>query len=233
MKKKLLKYINKNIIIINLLIITLVFIFYIINKNKFNTYKAYLTYNFEERNWLFGNANLNFIDNYLSDLQFSSEKYITKNLKKNIKLRINKDDRNIIFSFNSKRYKFLNSDEYSNDENINLINNFIENSLNIYHRNLSEDFLIKKNFLNEPLLKFSLLDPSASSIEKMNNIMKDKFLLDEYLEILNDGGEIIKNQGYNIKYRRLFLNLEEYLISSLILLILFNFIVKNFRAIIN
>ena len=63
--------------------------------------------------------------------------------------------------------------------------------------------------------------------------MKDKFLLDEYLEILNDGGEIIKNQGYNIKYRRLFLNLEEYLISSLILLILFNFIVKNFRAIIN
>ena len=233
MKKKLLKYINKNIIIINLLIITLVFIFYIINKNKFNTYKAYLTYNFEERNWLFGNANLNFIDNYLSDLQFSSEKYITKNLKKNIKLRINKDDRNIIFSFNSKRYKFLNSDEYSNDENINLINNFIENSLNIYHRNLSEFFLIKKNFLNEPLLKFSLLDPSASSIEKMNNIMKDKFLLDEYLEILNDGGEIIKNQGYNIKYRRLFLNLEEYLISSLILLILFNFIVKNFRAIIN
>ena len=93
-----------------------------------------------KRNWLFGNANLNFIDNYLSDLQFSSEKYITKNLKKNIKLRINKDDRNIIFSFNSKPYKFLNSDEYSNDENINLINNFIENSLNIYHRNLSEDF---------------------------------------------------------------------------------------------
>ena len=49
MKKNLLKYINKNIIIINLLIITLVFIFYIINKNKFNTYKAYLTYNFEEK----------------------------------------------------------------------------------------------------------------------------------------------------------------------------------------
>lgn len=233
MIKNLLNYINKNIIIINLLIIALFFIFYTINKNKFNTYKTYLTYNFEERNWLFHNANLNFIDNYLSDLQFSSEKYSTKNLKKNINLRINKVNQNIIFSFNSKRYKFLNNDEYSNDEVINLINNFIENSLNIYHKNLSEDFLLKKNLIDETLEKFSLLNPSATSIEKMNNMINDKFMLDEYLEILNNDGEIIKNQGYNIKYRRLFLNLEEYLISNLILLILFNFIVKNFRAIIN
>ena len=57
----------------------------------------------------------------------------------------------------------------SNDENINLINNFIENSLNIYHKNLKEDFLLEKNFLNENLTKiYHYQTKTVLSIEKMN-----------------------------------------------------------------
>ena len=233
MAKNLLKFINKNLIVINFLLIIFILIFFLLNKNKFDTYKAYLTYNFEERNWLISNVNLNFVGNYLSDLQFSSEKYGSNNLNKGIILKVNKENNNLMFSFLSKRAKFLNWHGNSDDENINSINNFIEASLDNYHKNLSKNFLLKKNSLNEPLKDFSSLDPSVLSIEKINNLMKDKYLFDEYLEILNDGKKIIKNQGYNIKYRRLFLNTDEYIISCLILIFLFNLIVKNFRAIIS
>tara|TARA_Y100000996_G_scaffold398640_1_gene366884 strand:- start:70 stop:771 length:702 start_codon:yes stop_codon:yes gene_type:complete len=233
MAKNLLKFINKNLIVINFLLIIFILIFFLLNKNKFDTYKAYLTYNFEERNWLLRDANLNFVRNYLSDLHFSSEIYDSNILKKGINLSVNIAKETLNFSFSSKRSKFLNWHANSDDENINSINNFIEASLDNYHKNLSKNFLLKKNSLNEPLKDFSSLDPSVLSIEKINNLMKDKYLFDEYLEILNDGKKIIKNQGYNIKYRRLFLNTDEYIISCLILIFLFNLIVKNFRAIIS
>ena len=241
MAKNLLKFINKNLIVINFLLIIFILIFFLLNKNKFDTYKAYLTYNFEERNWLISNVNLNFVGNYLSDLQFSSEKYGSNNLNKGIILKVNKENNNLMFSFLSKRAKFLNWHGNSDDENINSINNFINNSLDIYHQNLSKNFLLKKDSYDDPLKEFSTLNPNRLSEERVNNLLieyqfellKEKFLFDGYLEILDNGQKIIKNQGYNIKYRRLFLNLDEYIISCLILLILFNFIVKNFRAIIN
>lgn len=232
MIKKLLNFINKNILLINLLLIISVFIFYMINKDKFNTYKAYLTYNFEERSLLFGDRNLNFVTDFLGDLQFSAEDYKINNLKKGTKLKIDKNDQTLNFNFVSRRSKFSNSDEKSDSENINLINNFIEDSLNIYHRNLSENLSIKKKSYEKNFKRFLLDEKNELIIEKMNQLSVETDIFDEYLNILNDGGVIIKAQGYNIKYRRLFLNLDEYLISSIILLLIFNFIIKNLKSII-
>ena len=67
----------------------------------------------------------------------------------------------------------------------------------------------------------------------MNQLTRDMFLIEESLGMLLDGKKIIVNRGYNIKYRRLFLNTDEYVISCLIFIFLFNFILKNFRSIIN
>ena len=154
MAKNLLKFINKNLIVINFLLIIFILIFFLLNKNKFDTYKAYLTYNFEERNWLLRDANLNFVRNYLSDLHFSSEIYDSNILKKGINLSVNIAKETLNFSFSSKRSKFLNWHANSDDENINSINNFIEASLDNYHKNLSKNFLLKKNSLNFYIFKF-------------------------------------------------------------------------------
>ena len=55
MIKNLLKFLNKNIIVINFLLELFLSIFFIINKDKFDTNRTYLTYNFQERNWLLKN----------------------------------------------------------------------------------------------------------------------------------------------------------------------------------
>ena len=55
MIKNLLKFLNKNIIVINFLLVLFLSIFFIINKDKFDTNRTYLTYNFQERNWLLKN----------------------------------------------------------------------------------------------------------------------------------------------------------------------------------
>ena len=233
MIKNLLKFLNKNIIVINFLLVLFLSIFFIINKDKFDTNRTYLTFNFQERNWLLKKSNNIYIRNYLSDLQFSSGTYETNDLKKNINMSIDIENQKINFNFDSKRSKFLNWQMNSDDSKIDSINYFIDQSLNIYHKNLKENLITRKENLIENLRGYEISDKTVLAIEKMNQLTRDMFLIEESLGMLLDGKKIIVNRGYNIKYRRLFLNTDEYVISCLIFIFLFNFILKNFRSIIN
>ena len=142
MIKNLLKFLNKNIIVINIILVLFLSIFFIINKDKFDTHRAYLTYNFQERNWLLKKSNNIYIRNYLSDLQFSSGTFETNDLKKNINMNIDIENQKINFNFDSKRSKFLNWQMNSDDSKMNSINYFIEQSL----EHLSQKFKKKFNY---------------------------------------------------------------------------------------
>ena len=64
-----------------------------------------------------------------------------------------------------------------------------------------------------------------------NSIIQNNISLNEYFNLLIENKRLILTKGYNVKYRRLFLNTNEYFISCIILLILLNFLIKNFKVI--
>jgi hypothetical protein len=71
-----------------------------------------------------------------------------------------------------------------------------------------------------------------SSNIKYMNIKKNINNLQIFLNLLEDDKKIIKIKGYNLKFRRLFLNTDEYIVSLIILSLIFNFFVKNYSRII-
>lgn len=64
-----------------------------------------------------------------------------------------------------------------------------------------------------------------------NGIWSEKNNIEQYISLLKDGKKLIMIKGYDSKFRRLFLNTNEFFISSLILLILFNLFIKNYNKI--
>ena len=68
-------------------------------------------------------------------------------------------------------------------------------------------------------------------IQKIQQWNLEENNIEEYISLLSDGKKLIMIKGYDSKFRRLFLNTNEFFISSLILLILFNLFVKNYKKI--
>jgi len=229
MIKKLLSLAKKNIIILNILLILIFSIFFSVNKEKFNSYRSYIDYEFEERRLLQENNTYEFVNHYLSDIEFVTENYDFSILNKDISLNTDLENQKLRFIFNSKRNTFNFGSNYSQNFYTNSINDFVKDSLKKYHISLEILLLKRLELINKT--KSQLNTKFFKSDLQEIKINEDNIQI--YLSLLSDGKKIIKSKGYNVKYRRIFLNTDEYLISCLILLILFNFIIKNYKSIIN
>ena len=142
-------------------------------------------------------------------------------------------------------------------KNEKVINNFIEESLNKFHLKLAASLmneieykeyqlnqLIKvqsnqiENRIGEIMLSDLLFDQKEYLAEQLRGLdMVNMHIIDKQNSIselnkfleLNSKWIIIND--FSNKYRRLHLNSEEYVISFLILIFLFNFLIKNFDKI--
>ena len=75
-----------------------------------------------------------------------------------------------------------------------------------------------------------LVDSNSTTSEK--DIMDAQQVeINEFLSILENGDPLVIVKGYNSRYRKLFLNTKEYVVSCLILLVLLNFLILNYRKI--
>ena len=235
MIKKTLNLFKENIVILNIFLILIAIFFFLINKDKFDTYKNYLDYSFEERRLLFntsasGKNNYNFINHYLSDLQFNKEtydidNYQIKNFSDSLNLLISLNEEKIQFTFNTKDKSFLNFGINSKNLSIDDINTYVESTLDLYHEKLYQLMLEKKSSLDADINR--MVENRSTDIVTANKNLDMNKNIEEYLFLISEGKRIIMIKGFNSKYRRLFLNTDEYLISSLILLVLFNFLLKN------
>tara|TARA_B100000787_G_scaffold53524_1_gene38781 strand:+ start:229 stop:990 length:762 start_codon:yes stop_codon:yes gene_type:complete len=252
MIQRTLSKIKKNIAIINITFFFIAALFFYLNQNKFDTYKTYVQYSFHERLILDNPSDSNFfnygkIKYFLNDLDFNKKFYgITdlgiKDSPDKIGINIDYGINRIEFSFTSKKKNFTsifidNSDEKNAvKKNKEIINNFVEESLNKFHvkllSNLKNEIKHKKNQLNQLIaVKANQLEDDNDFI-KMDIIDKQHIIkkLYEFLEQSNN--KLIIVNDYSNKFRRLYLNSEEYVISFLILILLFNFLIKNFDKII-
>lgn len=294
---KFFAFLKKYLILINIFFIIILFCFYFLNPQKFDTYRIYLTYDFDERKMLNRGEPFQFVANFLSELSFSKDFKRSldedkSGLSDKVNVQINLDNNQIRFDFNYKSEIINNKTSIMKAEKIKGITKKMEDAIENYHKNLQEMLIEKKlqvsennNFgmsaneleaikfseflflLNneevlqveiqgnnikgtlknsETFLTYSPNDPnlverildkgvSISAIRSNRDISEEHaisgnyftVIQEEYLDLLNNGRKIIMIKGYNEKFRRLFLNTDEYLISSLIFLVLFNFIVKN------
>ena len=246
MTKKIINILKKNIFIINFFIFVAATLFFQLNKDKFDTSKTYVEFNFQEK-MVFnaGNKssliNFNKIKYFLNDIDFNKKFYgINKlndkeNLTEKISINIDHANEKIKFSFTTKEKRIftglLNKKIKENDavmKNIEIINIFIDDSLNKFHKrlfdNLNKEIIFKKNNLDQLLQlrskEESNYDLISMQISEVNNHINEIY---KFLE-LND--ELIIVSEYTSKYRRLHLNSDEYVISFFILLILFNLLMK-------
>jgi hypothetical protein len=246
MKKEIIKILKKNIIFFNIFIFVVAALFFYLNKDKFDTYKTYMEFNFQEKIMFSSDnesslTNFNKIKYFLNDIDFNKKFYgidkmnNEKNLTEKISINIDHHEEAIKFSFITKEKKFftglLTKKIKENDialKNIETINIFINDSLNKFHKRLFEDLnkeiIFKKNKLDQ-LLQLRSKEESDYNlinmqISKVNNNINEIY---KFLE-LND--ELIIISEYNSKYRRLHLNSDEYVVSFFVLLILFNLLIK-------
>ena len=243
MIKKIINLIKKNLLFLNVLIILSTSVFYYLNYKKFDTYLVYRTYDFESRKSLFLRINnldtmqMNFIDTYLSDLHFSKDSYDKENIffngdKKKINTTVNLNTKKIEFAFMTKKANLFNNFEDNNSKEYKaLINDFVRKSLNIYHKKLLNIFINKNEMFNKRLEEIKNIDDDNTKRILTNGIWSEKNNIEQYISLLSDGKKLIMIKGYDSKFRRLFLNTNEFFISSLILLILFNLFVKNYNKI--
>ena len=170
MKKKILNLIKKNLLFLNILIILSASTFYYLNYNKFDTYAVYRIYDFESRRSLFltikslNNMKMDFIDTYLSDIHFSKDTYDKENIffkgdKKKINTTVNLDEKKLEFIFTTKKANLFNDFENnSSEEYKDQINDFVIESLNIYHEKLLNDFIKKNDTFNARLEQIKNID---------------------------------------------------------------------------
>lgn len=295
---KFFSFLKKYLILINIFFITILICFYFLNPQKFDTYRIYLTYDFDERKMLNRGEPFQFVANFLSELSFSKE--FKRNLDEDksemsdkVNVQINLNNNQIRFDFKYKSQIINNKTSVMKAEKIKSITKQMEGAIENYHKNLKEmltekklqvkgsdnfwasanelvvikfsEFLVllnneevmrvemegntikgvlknNKTFLtyspNDPNLVQKIMDKGVSITAVRSNRYEAErhatspgnyftVVQEEYLDLLNNGRKIIMIKGYNEKFRRLFLNTDEYLISSLILLVLFNFVVKN------
>lgn len=246
---KIINKIKKNILIINIIIFFIGALFYYLNQNKFDTYKNYIEYSFQERLIFTNESGSDFFNSgkikfFLNDLDFNKKFYgITdsgiKNSPNKININIDHVKNKIEFTFNSKKKitSIFNGNIGTKDtenKNDKIINNFIEESLNKFHNklfsNLKDEINQKENQLKKLIaIKSNLLDDNNIIVLQILNKQQTIMELHKFLDLKNNKLIIINN--YSKKFRRLHLNSEEYVLSILILLLLFNFLIKNLNKI--
>ena len=243
MIKKIINLIKKNLLFLNILIILSASTFYYLNYNKFDTYLAYKTYDFESRKSLFLTINslnsmqMDFIDTYLSDIHFSKDSYDKEKVffngnKKKINTTVNLDTKKLEFTYTTKKANLFNNFEDNGSEEFKTqINDFVIKSLNIYHKKLLNIFIKKNDTFNDRLNEIKNIDDLNTRKLLTNGVWNEKNNIEQYISLLREGNKLIMIKGYDSKFRRLFLNTDEFFISSLILLILFNLFIKNYNKI--
>jgi len=142
------------------------------------------------------------------------------------------------------------------NENEEIINNFIEKSLNKFHiklfTNLKSEIKNREKQVNQLIrLQSNLLDTRVVEIMASEYELEQKKILTDHLkgqDLINMNilekqnaiaelsnlelnNKLIIINDYSKKFRRLHLNSDEYVISFLILILLFNFLIKNFEKI--
>jgi len=301
---KFLTFVKKNLFFFNIFLITVLISFYFLNPQKFDTYKIYLTYDFDERKMLNRGEPFQFVANFLSELSFSDDfkrnlETDNSKLSDKVNVQINLDINQIRFDFSYKAEVINNKNALDKAEKISDITKSMEFAIANYHKRLKVMLIDKRiealggnkndffnivdgkhksipfsEFLNavnnsevlsvqiqgKNIKWFNLQNNSFSThlphYPNLIDILTDKGvsitvvptkldslnvfknndgnidtyftpLQEEYLNLLNNDQKIIMIKGYNEKFRRLFLNTDEYIISALIFLILFNFLVRN------
>lgn len=243
MNLKIMNLIRKNLLILNISIILFASIFYYSNYNKFDTYISYKTYDFESRKSLFlsidslNRMKIDLIDTYLSDIHFSKSSYDKEDIffgGKNRKFTtiINRDEKKLEFTFSTKKKGlFINPENSSSDLNNKQINDFVIRSLDVYHEKLLNIFLEKNRAFDKRLNEILNIEDLNTRIILSNEVLSAKLPVEQYITLLRNGNKLIMIKGYDSKFRRLFLNTDEFLISSFILLILINLLVRNYNKI--
>lgn len=247
----IIKKIKKNILIINIIIIFFAILFFYLNKDRFDTYKTFITYSFQQRLMIDNNSETslfssNQIEFFLNDLEFNKKFYgirnsrITEDLGNNISINIESKNEKVEFSFITKE-KSLSTNFFTNEnkkedkikimKNRKMINNFIEETLNKFHiklyKQVDQVVMLRKEQLNY-LLSLRKDNKEDESDDLINlEISKSLYNINELQKFSEKKNRLIIVNDYSNKFRRLHLNTKEYLLSFLILLLLVNFLIKN------
>ncbi|MDB3890243.1 hypothetical protein N9337_06490, partial [Candidatus Pelagibacter sp.] len=165
-------------------------------------------------------------------------KYVNSIDKINVK--IDHSNEKISFSFVIKKdilnniFKNNNDEENLNDKNIEIINKFIDKSLNKFHTRIYE-IMISQKQIHEKKLD-ALLELESKQGNKISDRTKMEItqIKNSILEIsdftMQNNNLIIVND-YRKKFRKLHLNTNEYVLSILLLLFLGNILIRNFDKI--
>ena len=239
--------IKKNLLMINIIIIFFAILFFYLNKDRFDTYKTFIIYSFQERLMIDNNSETSLFNSgqikfFLNDLDFNNKFYgirdshITDSVD-NISINIEHKKEEIEFSFITKE-KFLSLNFFANEKiedkgtkNREMINNFIEETLNKFHiklyKQVDQVVILRKEQLND-LLSLRKNNKEDKSDDLINiEISKALYNINELQKFSEIKNRLIIVNNYSNKFRRLHLNTKEYLLSFLILLLLVNFLIKN------
>ncbi len=209
--KKIILIFKKNLLYINIFLIFIAFSFYILFFEKFDLHKTYLSYEFEERRTLL-NKDSQIIDLFMNDLIF--DRKISSSLEK-FNFEVDKNDKQVVFIFENKT-QFFNRGE----------NNLLKHELDTQQA-LNASI---QNFQQNLILQ---MKSNVNQINKTQDPNSNVLLqLEEYIDFVDNNKNILIIKGYNVKYRRIFLNTDEFFISYIIMLILFNFLIRNYSKII-
>ena len=209
--KQLIAIIQKKIIYVNIFLIFLAFSFYILFFEKFDLHKTYLSYKFEERRTLL-NKDSQIIDLFMNDLVF--DRKISSSLQK-FNFEVDKNDKQVVFIFNNKA-KIFNRGE----SNLSKLESDTKDALNVSIQNFQQNLILQMKNNVDQINKTQ--DPNSSVLLQ----------LEEYIDFVDNNKNILIIKGYNVKYRRIFLNTDEFFISYIIMLVLFNFLIRNYSKII-
>jgi hypothetical protein len=246
MSTTIIKKIQKNILIINIVIICITAVYYYFNKNKFDTLKTYIDYTFQEKLFfsspypssIFTDDKIKF---FLNDLDFNKKFYKINDLNhanSTDKIMVNVDHNNNIlnFSFVIKKNNILNIISRNNDtenftyKNVKIIEKFIDQSLNKFHTRIYKLMSNQKKIYQkklEDLIELESIQEDESEITKIE-ISELKTLILEISNFIDNETDLIIIDGYSKKFRQLHLNTNEYVVSILLLLLLGNILIRNF-----
>lgn len=246
MSTTIIKKIQKNILIINIVIICITAVYYYFNKNKFDTLKTYIDYTFQEKLFfsspypssIFTDDKIKF---FLNDLDFNKKFYKINDLNhanSTDKIMVNVDHNNHIlnFSFVIKKDNILNIISRNNDtenftyKNIKIIEKFIDQSLNKFHARIYKLMFNQKKIYQkklEDLIELESIQEDESERTKIE-ISELKNLILEISNFIDNKTDLIIIDGYSKKFRQLHLNTNEYVVSILLILLLGNILIRNF-----
>lgn len=253
MNKSILIKIKKNIIIINIFIITIVALHYSLNRDKFDKLNVYLDYTFKNKLYVNSHQIINNITTkfFLNEIYFKKEFYNINDLNnlspfKKINLYINENEEKLEFSFTIKDKKIFNrfraTEEDLAETNIKIINNFVDTLLDKFHERLIEILTVKINNLRkevEQTKAFQELYKEKNNNSEISSGMEVKIfslnneilLLSDSLDLIKNGDKLITNHNYVKNFRKSYLKTDEYFLSVTIILFLANILIRNINRI--